>query len=206
MIQTGFESKVKIQQIINNQLPEFLLDENPKAADFLKQYYISQEYQSGPVDLSENLDQYLNVDNLVPEVLIDRSTTVGIITSGDTSITVSSTKGYPSEYGLLKIDDEIITYEGIADDNITFTGCKRGFSGITSYHSDSNQEELVFSSTSAAKHDSGSSIQNLSTLFLREFYSKLKSSFTPGLENVNLVNDLNVGNFIKEARSLYKTK
>ena len=206
MIQTGFESKVKIQQIINNQLPEFLLDENPKVADFLKQYYISQEYQSGPVDLSENLDQYLNVDNLVPEVLIDNSTTVGIITSGDTSITVSSTKGYPSEYGLLKIDDEIITYTGIADDNITFTGCKRGFSGITSYHSDSNQEELVFSSTSAAKHDSGSSIQNLSTLFLREFYSKLKSSFTPGLENVNLVNDLNVGNFIKEARSLYKTK
>ena len=31
MIQTGFESRVKIQQIIDNQLPEFVLDENPKA-------------------------------------------------------------------------------------------------------------------------------------------------------------------------------
>ena len=47
MIQTGFESRVKIQQIINNQLPEFILDENPKSVDFLKQYYTSQEYQGG---------------------------------------------------------------------------------------------------------------------------------------------------------------
>ena len=61
MIKTGFESRVKIQQIINNQLPEFLLDENPNAAEFLKQYYISQEYQGGPVDIAENLDQYLNL-------------------------------------------------------------------------------------------------------------------------------------------------
>ena len=64
MIQTGFESKVKIQQIIDNQLPEFILDENPKTVEFLKQYYISQEYQGGPVDIVDNLDQYLKLDNL----------------------------------------------------------------------------------------------------------------------------------------------
>ena len=39
MIQTGFESKVKIQQIIDNQLPEFILDENPKTVEFLKKRY-----------------------------------------------------------------------------------------------------------------------------------------------------------------------
>ena len=172
MIQTGFESKVKVQQIINNQLPEFLLDENPKVVDFFKQYYISQEYQGGPVDITDNLDQYLIVDNLFAEVVVDSSSTVGIITSGDTTITVSHTKGFPSQYGLLKIDDEIITYTSIDTDNVTLLGCKRGFSGITSYHSSSNQEELVFSSTSAAEHSSSSSIQNLSTLFLKEFYKR----------------------------------
>ena len=55
MITTGFDKKVKIQQIIDNQLPEFVLSESPKAVDFLKQYYISQEYQGGPVDLTDNL-------------------------------------------------------------------------------------------------------------------------------------------------------
>ena len=42
MVGTGFESRVKVQQIIQNQLPEFILDESPNAVEFLKQYYISQ--------------------------------------------------------------------------------------------------------------------------------------------------------------------
>jgi len=69
MIETGFDRRVKIQQVIQNQLPEFLLSESPKTSDFLKQYYISQEYQGGPVDIAENLDQYIKVDNLTQEVI-----------------------------------------------------------------------------------------------------------------------------------------
>ena len=52
MIQTGFEQRVKVQQIIDSQLPEFLRAESPKSIDFLKQYYISQEFQSGPSDIA----------------------------------------------------------------------------------------------------------------------------------------------------------
>ena len=55
MIQTGFESRVKVQQIIESHLPSFILEENPKVSEFLKQYYISQEYQGGPIDIAENL-------------------------------------------------------------------------------------------------------------------------------------------------------
>ena len=43
MIQTGFETRVKVQDIIQNQLPEFILQESPLTSDFLKQYYTSQE-------------------------------------------------------------------------------------------------------------------------------------------------------------------
>ena len=204
MIQTGFEPRVKVQEIISNQLPSFILDENPKAVDFFKQYYISQEYQGGTSDLSENLDQYLKVDNLIPEVIVDSTTTVGIVTAGDSTINVSSTKGYPDTYGLLKIDSEVITYTGKT--STSFTGCVRGFSGITNYHQDTNQEELVFSDTVAAEHVASSSVQNLSTLFLKEFYKKLKATFTPGLEDVDFHPSVNAGNFIKEARSLYESK
>jgi hypothetical protein len=204
MIQTGFESRVKIQQIIDNQLPEFILDESPKAAEFLKQYYISQEYQGGPVDIAENLDQYLKVDNLIPEVIVGGSTVTNEISSNVGVITVTSTKGFPQKYGLFKIDNEIITYTGITTNS--FTGCIRGFCGITSYHAVTNQEELVFSNSSSTSHKSGSSVQNLSSLFLREFYKKLKYTLTPGLEDVDFVSDLNVGNFIKNARSFYQSK
>ena len=158
MIQTGFESRVKVQQVIESQLPNFILDESPNAAEFLKQYYISQEYQSGPIDIAENLDQYLKLDNLTPEVVVDSTYTTTGISSTSTIITVSTTKGFPQNYGLLKIDNEIITYTGLTTN--TFTGCIRGFSGITSYHANLNQQELVFSGSTAASHTEESSVQN----------------------------------------------
>ena len=36
MITTGIDKRVKVQQIIENQIPEFLLSESPKAVDFFK--------------------------------------------------------------------------------------------------------------------------------------------------------------------------
>ena len=84
MITTGFDTRVKVQQIIDNQLPEFLLSESPKAVDFFKQYYISQEYQGGPIDLTDNLDQYLKLDNLTPEVITARTTFLNRVTEATT--------------------------------------------------------------------------------------------------------------------------
>ena len=204
MIQTGIESRVKIQDIVSNQLPEYVLGESPKTVDFLKQYYISQEYQGGPVDVVENLDQYLKVDNLTPEVIVGSTTLSGDITASSDIISVSSTKGFPNQYGLLKIDDEVITYTGLTTN--TFTGCVRGFSGITSYHQNLNEEELVFSTTTASSHTSESNIQNLSSLFLNEFYKKIKFTYTPGFEDRVFDSRINVGNFIKESRSFYESK
>ena len=206
MIQTGFESRVKIQQIIDNQIPEFVLSENPKFVEFLKQYYISQEYQGGPVDITDNLDQYLKLDNLIPEVVVGFTTLSAGISTTSTTIDVSSTKGFPEQYGLLKIDDEIITYTGIGTNLTSFTGCIRGFSGITSYRTALRDEELVFSSSGISSHTKNSNIQNLSSLFLQEFYKKQKFTFTPGLEDADFDSDLDVGNFIKEARTLYESK
>jgi hypothetical protein len=204
MIGTGFESRVKVQQIVQNQLPEFILDESPNAVEFLKQYYISQEYQGGPIDIAENLDKYLKLDNLTTEVIVGNVILSTDINDNVGVITVTSTKGFPPKYGLLKIDDEIITYTGITTN--TFTGCIRGFSGITSYHQDLNYEELVFSESKRASHTQNTSVQNLSSLFLKEFYKKLKITLTPGLEDTDFVSDLNIGNFIKNARSFYQAK
>ena len=113
MITTGIEKRVQVQQIIDSQLPEFVVSENPNALEFFKQYYISQEYRGGPVDLSDNLDQYLKLDNLTPEVIRGSTSLSAGITTASGTISVDSTKGFPNEYGLIKIDDEIITYTGV---------------------------------------------------------------------------------------------
>jgi len=204
MIHTGFESRVKVQDILINQLPDFIMAESPKTLDFLKQYYISQEFQGAPTNIVENLDQYLKLDNLTPDVIVGSTELSFDIESDSSVIYVSSTSGFPEKYGLLKIDDEIITYTG--KDDLSFTGCVRGFSGITSYHAELDEEELVFSSSTASSHSGGVSVENLSSLFLKEFYRKLKYTFAPGFEERQFVSDLDAGNFIKQAKNFYESK
>ena len=74
---------------------------------------------------------------------------MGDISSFDSTIfigissTPTGTNGFPEKYGLLKINDEVITYTGITTNS--FTGCIRGFSGISSYISSNQPDQLVFS-------------------------------------------------------------
>ena len=197
----GIDARVKIYDIVKSQLPQFIREDSPKVEKFLEQYYISQEHQGGATDIAENLDQYLKLDNLIPETVAVDTTLTNSINSTDTTITVGSTKGYPSKYGLFKIDNEIISYESKTD--TSFVNCFRGFSAISSYTEDG---EIIFSSSDANSHDADTSIQNLSALFLKEFYKELKYSIAPGFEDKNFVSDLNVGNFLKEVNSFYKSK
>ena len=207
MIETysPLSTRVKTYQLVADQAPEFAVAENPLFEKFLEQYYISQEYQGGPVDLAENIDKYIKIDNLTKEVISGSVSLASSITSTDDIITVSdNTKGFPKKHGLLKIGDEIITYTGITTNS--FTGCVRGFSGITTYHQAGDPKNLEWKQTTAASHNSSSYVQNLSALFLKEFYDKLKSLYAPGFQGVALSPSLDVNNFIKEARSLYESK
>ena len=204
MISTNFEKRIKINQIIDSQIPEFILEENPKFLEFLRQYYISQEFEGAPADIIENLDQYLNFDYLNEKLIDEEIILSSNITADSKSITVSSTKGFPEKYGLFKINDEIITYEEIQ--NNTFVNCFRGFSGITSFNDSENLEDLVFSSSKASSHKSGDIVTNLSSLFLKEFYKKLKNIFAPGFEDFEFHPDLNINNFISKIKSFYQSK
>ena len=48
-------------QVVSDQTPEFAIAENPLLENFLEQYYISQDYQGGPVDIGENLINILKL-------------------------------------------------------------------------------------------------------------------------------------------------
>ena len=199
MGQTGFGYKIKIQDILDNQIPEQIHAENPKFAEFLQQYYISQEIQGGSVDIIDNLVNYLKLDNLTPDVISGSYELSSSISSSDTTISVSNTKGFPDRYGLLKIGDEIITYKSKTTNS--FVDCVRGFSGIVEHG-----KVLTFSSTNASSHDSGSTISNLSVSFLNEIYKNIKFLLLNELDTTSLSSELNVNNFIKNSKSLYQTK
>ena len=165
------EKRIQFSNIVQNQLPAFTKTEFPLVSDFLSQYYLGQEYQGGPIDLVQNIDQYIKVSeqtNLIESVglstSVDRFTNVIPV---DMVKNPSGTYGFPSSYGLLKINDEIITYTGTA--TTCFTGCVRGFCGITSYQASNKPDVLEFNTTLSEEHTAGSEIKNLSCLFLKEF-------------------------------------
>jgi hypothetical protein len=195
-------TKVKISTIVENQLPQFVQEQYPLASEFLSQYYTSVESQGLPYDLIENLDQYIKLDNISNSV--GYTTTTSILDYTDTEIQVKSTEGFPTSYGLIKIDSEIITYTGITTNS--FTGCIRGFSGITSYRSNNKPDELVFSESEISTHSQNSNVENLSILFLTEFYTKIKKQFLPGFEDRVFVDGLNENIFIKQSKDFYSSK
>ena len=204
MADTKFDSRVKVSQIIKNQLPEFISSSEENFVDFLKQYYISLEHRGAAFDIANNFDQYISTDNLTADIVSKTYTLSQDVGYIDDEIFVSSTAGFPEEYGLLKINNEIITYTEKTE--TSFTGCIRGFSGVESYEEDRGQHNLVFKTTSITEHSQGDSVINLSNLFLKEFFKKLKYQFLPGLENNDFDSNVNVGSFIKQAKSLYQSK
>ena len=51
------ETRVQFNTIVSNQLPTYVQEDYPLISQFLKQYYLGQEYQGGPVDLIQNIDR-----------------------------------------------------------------------------------------------------------------------------------------------------
>jgi len=197
--------RVRIHQVIESQLPAFVLEENPLFVEFLKQYYISQDSEGSVVDLCENIDRFINLENFEGNSFTEIYTTLGAgIEYYNTTIQVESTESWPKTYGLLKIDNEIITYT--SKDSTHFYGCVRGFSGIESLHSQTNPNQLLFSATEADSHIIGARVHNLSNLVFVEIWKKLKEQFLPGFQKLELYPGIDKATFLSKSNDFYRTK
>ena len=198
------ETRAKTYSVVTQQIPEQIRSESPLFGEFLEQYYKSQEFQGGPIDLAENLDQYIKNDSYRQKNLVTSTVLDGAITAFSKTIAVDSTLGFPDRYGYFKINNEIITYT--SKDKRQFFDCKRGFSAITSLFSGTQTDKVTFSSSTSADHDDNATVTNLSNLFLAEFFKKYKGLYVPGLEDRSFVTGLDQALFSKQAKDLYTTK
>ena len=196
------ETRVKISSIIENQVPSYVREEFPLLVQFLSQYYRSLEYQSGPSDIIQNIDQYVKIDNI--SNLTESTTLTSFVEFYDSVIQVESTVGFPDTYGLILIDNEIITYK--SKTSTSFVECVRGFVGTTSYQQSAEIDQLLFKDTNVDEHANGSTVTNLSVLFLKEFLKKVKKQVSPGFEGRSLYSDVNESLFIKSAKDFYSSK
>jgi len=212
------DKKVKISNILGSQIPDFIQADNPLFKEFLTQYYESEEREYGTTYLADHIASLKKISTVADISLVEKQTIPApnstipespvilssLIYAYDDIINVNQTTGFPEKYGLLKIDNEIITYTGKTE--TSFTGCIRGFSGISEIKTAGNPEFLTFSDTNASAHVANSSVVNLSFLFVVEFYKKFRKNFLPGLEGRSFSYGLNVENILSRARDFYSSK
>ena len=235
--------KVQISDILANLIPDFVESDHPKFKEFLEQYYISEEHTYGTTYLADNLNEFKKISNLVDVSLAEEQTlpppnalapTKPIILAVDTlaydskiylahsntTVTPAQVLGIPVEglpdtYGLIKIDNEIITYTNklhVTDVSSPYygltelSGCVRGFSGISEIENPSNPEYLTFLDTNGDVHESGTIVVNLNFIFLNKFYEKHKEQFLPGLEKRQFKQGLSSENILSRAKDFYSSK
>ena len=212
------DKKVKISNILGSQIPDFIQADNPLFKEFLTQYYESEEHEYGATYLAEHISTLKKISTVSDISLVEKQTinapnstapespvtTSDLIFAYDDTINVNQTTGFPEKYGLIKIDDEIITYTGKTE--TSFTGCVRGFSGISAIETLGNPEFLTFSETNASTHNANSLVINLSFLFVTQFFKKFKKQFLPGFDGRQFAHGLNTENILSRARDFYSSK
>ena len=196
------EKRVQLSTIVKSQVPEYVRTDFPLITEFLKEYYVGQEYQGGPIDLINNIDQYIKIDSFTDR--ITSSILIKSINKTTQTIEVNDTAGFPDSYGLIKIGNEIITYTGKTESS--FTGCIRGFSGVCDLSKNNSPDEVLFETTNAEVHQNGDEILNLSVLFLVEFLNKTKKEIALGFDDREFYSELNENTFLKQVRSFYASK
>jgi len=212
------EKRIQLKDIVKNQVPQYVKEEYPLVGEFLSQYYLAQEFQGAPIDLLQNIDQYVKLDSITN---LGTFTTLGSdITSFDENITINlldsetGTDGFPDKYGLISIDDEVIAYKTKTPNG--FTNCYRGFSGIVAYKNTNvgiastyrlrTSDQLIFKDSDAGSHRAGTKIYNLSNLFLKEFLIKTKYQISPGFEDRSFTKKINESTLLKQIKDFYKSK
>ncbi len=190
-----------ISSLIESQIPQFIVGEYPSFVKFIESYYAQQELSGGVLDIISNLTKYRDINFYSKEVLKQSSKTTGITGVSDTTISVDNTIGFPEE-GLAKVGNEIFFYTGKTD--TSFTGISRGVSGNTSL-GDLYQTSKFVSST-ATTHDTGSTIENLSNLFLYALIQSFESEYLAGIPEKYLRGEIDKRTLIKNISSFYKAK
>ena len=104
---------INVSDRVENQLPEFIRQEDRQLVNFLFEYYKSQEKTGRPYDILNNLLNYLNLDSYTSKMLSSSTLLLDDISTIDTKIEIESIDGFIEKNGSIMIDNEVIYYESV---------------------------------------------------------------------------------------------
>ena len=192
----------KISFLVDQQLPDFINEEYELFGKFIQKYYEQLELQGQPLDIITNLQTYRDID-FYENNLLNQSTTVsGLVNTLDTTITVTDASSFPKNGGYFKIDDEICFYKSRTDTQ--FKEISRGVSGNTQIGD--LYSASTFVTTQASSHVDGSTVTNISNLFLYALIKNFENEYLTDFPEEYLNTAVDKRTLIKNISSFYQQK
>lgn len=195
-------NKLTISDLVDQQLPEFVVNEFPTFVKFFEEYYKSLELSGGLLDITNNFLDYKNIDNLRKYNLVTTYKLQQAISATDESIVLDSLDGLPSENGLVSIGDEIILYETVNLSSRTLLNCKRGYSATIKFDSTATTVE----STVAASHRPDDTVTNLSNLVLFLILRNYEHQYLAGFPFENISSSIDKDTLLRNIKDFYNYK
>jgi len=192
----------RISTLIETQLPEFITTEYELFSKFVQKYYEAQEVQGGTLDVINNIQKYADIDYYEQNILRQFDILGTSISSSDDTIVLQDATSFPKKNGYVRIDDEIIFYS--TRTNTTLSGCSRGVSGNTTLGDLYNSS--TFTGTTAAAHNSGQKVYNISNLFLYAFVKNFENQYLGSFPEKYLKGEVDKRTLIKNIQKFYKAK
>ena len=195
-------NKLKISDVVAEQLPDFIVNEFPTFVQFFEEYYRSLEVAGGIGDITENFLNYRNLDQLNNFNLVTSYKLQQDISSSSTSIVLDKLDGLPSEDGVIKIGDEIILYRSVDLSSRTLLDCERGYSAVE--HFDISGTSATY--TVADSHLADSTVTNLSNLVKYLILRNYESEYLAGFPYENISSEIGRDTLVKNIKDFYSYK
>ena len=195
-------NKLTISDLVDQQLPSFIVDEFPTFVKFFEEYYKSLEVSGGVLDIQNNFLEYSNVDNLRKFNLVKTCKLESAIDDSATSIVVDKINGLSTDGGVIGIGSEIIQYESVNISTRTLTGCKRGFTATTKFD---NQKTTVQTST-AQSHAADAVVTNYSNLILFFVLKNYEEQYLAGFPHENISDQIGKDTLVRNIKDFYSYK
>ena len=192
----------KISYLIEAQLPNFINEEYELFTRFIEKYYEQLELQGQPLDIIHNIQSYRDIDFYEKNILKQSTRLVGAIDVNANIIVVDDARSFPKQGGYIQIDDEICFYSSRTDTE--FLEVSRGVSGNTTLGDLYTKSKFV--TTQSSNHLDGSTVQNISNLFLYALVKSFEKQYLNDFPEAYLKGEVDKRTLIKNITSFYQSK
>ena len=192
----------RISTLIESQIPEFITTEYELFTKFIQKYYEAQEVQGGPLDIISNIQKYRDIDYYEQNLLRQSDILDTSVSASDDTVVLQDASSFPQKNGYVRIGDEIVFYDTRTD--TTLSGCIRGVSGNTTLGD--LYSESDYKTTTAAPHNSGEKVYNVSNLFIYAFIKSFENQYLGSFPEKYLRGEVDKRTLIKNIQKFYKAK